>query len=247
MKLFNRLAFDLVYILWLLAVVIWVGVHVCHAGEIIKVAVIDTGLDRNDPRFSSILCDKGHHNFVSNSDDTKDNDGHGTYIAALIQKYAVNTSYCLIIYKFFDAKSTAEVIAKAEILALQAAIKEGAVFVNMSFGGRSFEEEEYLAFKNAPASITFVAAAGNEGKELKAPYEYYPASYELPNIIVVGALNGPTKRLAASNYGDRVQAWEQGIGPLAAMVDGTMGAMQGTSIAAAIYTGRLISLKGLRK
>jgi subtilisin family serine protease len=247
MKLFNRLAFDLVYFFWMLLVVIWVGVQLCSAADPLKVAVIDTGLDRNDPRFEGKLCATGHYNFVDHNEDTSDLNGHGTYVAGLIKKYSSsNISYCLIIYKFYGDGIPGPTNSLNAILAIRAAIKEGAAMVNMSVGGPEFQEQEYLAIKEAPG-VLFVVAAGNDSKELKAPYNFYPASYGLKNIVVVGALTHSGKRLDASNYGKLVKAWEQGIGPLAPFPNGTIGTMVGTSIATAIYTGRLISVRGIKK
>jgi cell wall-associated protease len=254
MSLFNRLLFPVFYLCWLLSIVIWLVCQIAGAAEPLRVAVIDTGLDRNDPRFEGKLCAKGHYNFVERNEDTKDEDGHGTYIAGLITKYAHNASYCLLIYKFYNDSATGPINSGNAILALKMALKEGAHLVNMSFGGPEFQEQEYVAIKEAP-TVLFIAAAGNEGKELKAPYGFYPASYELPNIVVVGATDSHKKcsakpqdcRLDASNYGTRVTAWEQGVGPIYYFPNGVWGGMVGTSISTAIYTGRLTSVRGVKK
>ncbi len=246
MSIFNRLMFPILYLLFMFAIASWVLTTLGSAAEPMRVAVIDTGLDRTDARFQDKLCAQGHYNFVDHEAATYDTDGHGTYIAALISKYAVNTSYCLVIYKFYSDRASSDTNALNAMLAIKLAIKDGANIVNMSFGGPEFQEQEYLAIKNAPGVI-FVTAAGNAGKELKAPYAFYPASYGLKNIVVVGASNGVGKPLDSSNYGELVKVWEAGVGPLAAFPDGTIGTMVGTSISTAIYTGRLISARGFRK
>lgn len=246
MKLLDRLV-PLSYGLWFITIVVWLLAHIVSAGELMRVAVIDTGLDRTDPRFEGKLCPKGHYNFVEHNEDTTDVDGHGTYVASMISKYAVNTAYCLVIYRFYSADLSGERNSLNAILALRMAIKDGAALVNLSFGGKTFIEEESLTLKEAP-TVLFVTAAGNDGKELgKGGYGFYPASYALPNVVVVGALDGSGKRLETSNYGAGVKVWEQGLGPLGWLPNGSMGVLRGTSVSAAIHTGRLISTKGIRK
>lgn len=245
MSYFNRLVFPVLYLSWLLSIVISIICQVAGA-EPLKVAVIDTGLNRADPRFEGKLCATGHYNFVDHNEDTTDLNGHGTYIAGLIKKYAVNAQYCLIIYKFHSDSISGPSTVLNTILAIRAAVKEGATVVNISAGGREFQEQEYLAIKEAPG-VLFVVAAGNDSKELKAPYGFYPASYGLKNIIAVGAVDPSGKRLDSSNYGELVKAWEQGVGPLAPLPNGSIGSMRGTSISTAIYTGRLISVRGAKK
>lgn len=251
MRLSHRVADALLFfgliVAPLLAAVFWVLAVVASAGEPLRVAVIDTGLNRTDPRFEGKLCPKGHYNFVEHNDDTTDVDGHGTYIASMISKYAVNTAYCLVIYRFYSAESSGEINVLNALLALKMAIKDGATLINLSFGGKMFIEQEYLTLREAP-TVLFVTAAGNDGKELgKGGYGFYPASYALPNVVVVGALDGSGKRLETSNYGAGVKVWEQGQGPLGWLPNGSMGVLRGTSVSAAIHTGRLISMKGIRK
>ncbi len=213
--------------------------------EPLKVAVVDTGLDRSDPRFAGKLCATGHYNFVNGSDSTLDVNGHGTYVAGLIVRYAKSADYCLIILKFYDDSYVAN-NEKNATRAIKAAVQAGATVVNLSMGGDDFYEPEYLAIKENPG-VQFIAAAGNDGKELNVNTRFYPASYPLSNITSVGAAEVTGARRESSNYGKAVKAWELGVGPISWLPNGAVGSMTGTSIAAAIYTGRVISLKGLRK
>ncbi len=212
--------------------------------EPLKVAVVDTGLDRSDPRFAGKLCATGHYNFVDKSENTYDVNGHGTYVAGLIVKYAKSTDYCLIILKFYGEASTDN--DRNSVRAIKAAIQDGATIVNLSMGGNEFFEDEYLTIKENPG-VQFIAAAGNDGKELNVNTRFYPASYPLSNITPVGAVEVTGARRETSNYGKAVKAWELGVGPMSWLPNGAVGSMTGTSIATAIYTGRYISLRGLRK
>lgn len=249
MSIINRIAFTVLYLLAMASVALWMLSEVASAKDpLFKIAVIDTGLDRTDARFQGKLCETGHYNFVHQKSDTFDTDGHGTYIAGLITKYAsAKVPYCLLIYKFYDTDQPDADNAANSVMAVRMAIKEGASLINMSYGGKDFVESEYLALKDAPTSVTFIAAAGNDGKELNKAVRFYPASYKLPNVTVVGALDHKGARLKASNYGADIVAWELGEGPLAAFPNGSWGAMVGSSISTAIYTARLISYRGRKQ
>ncbi len=54
------------------------------------------------------------------------------------------------------------------------------------------------------AGILFVAAAGNDNQDVRLP-GFYPAAYDVANMITVAACDSDGKRLVDSNYGpDRV-------------------------------------------
>ncbi|MEE4465462.1 S8 family serine peptidase, partial [Azotobacter chroococcum] len=58
------------------------------------------------------------------------------------------------------------------------------------------------AIETAP-EILFVIAAGNEGKNIDAT-PHYPASFRLPNVLIVGAVNETGNVSTKSNYGTNV-------------------------------------------
>src|SRR5262249_6224777 len=61
------------------------------------------------------------------------------------------------------------------------------VAINGSFGGGSSNHTEYVAIQSAGnAGIVFCAAAGNDGANTDL-MPTYPASYRLPNMLVVAA------------------------------------------------------------
>lgn len=231
------------FVFCMVTVLSWMLLQVAGAAEPLKVAIIDSGLDRTDPSFRHV-CETGHYNFVTFGYDTDDELGHGSYIAGLIEKFANNQNYCLLIYKVMG-DSSATMKADKIPFAIREAVRRGAQVINMSLGGDGFLEQEYLAIKENP-KVTFVVAAGNDGKELGRDYKYYPASYGLPNVIVVGAQDFGGTKLSTSNYGSTVNVWEVGIGPLVSYKRGTLVSMSGTSVATAIHTARIVSVKGLK-
>jgi alpha-tubulin suppressor-like RCC1 family protein/subtilisin family serine protease len=84
------------------------------------------------------------------------------------------------------------------ILAIQYAKAEGAKISNNSWGGGPYDQALYDAINNSGS--LFVAAAGNAGNDNDA-YRFYPASYDLPNILSVAAIDRQGKLASFSNYG----------------------------------------------
>jgi subtilisin family serine protease len=210
-----------------------------------KVAIIDTGLDLTDERFEGLLC-PGSKDFTGRG--IRDEHGHGTHIAGLIKKYAgPDADYCLLILKYYEDKATSAVNAAREVAAVEYAVQQHADYVNISAGGPMALEPERLAIMRTPKTL-WIVAAGNEHRSLDTPgEEYYPASYFLPNMIVVGALKSGLDglsievRLPSSNWGKRVTTWEVGENVLSTLPGGVRtGLMSGTSQATAVHTGKLL-------
>jgi thermitase len=147
-------------------------------------------------------------NFVQNNHNLVDNHGHGTHIAGIVgaeggNKYGVTgvaPKVSLMVLKYFDPQSASNNLVNT-IKAFNYAIQMNAHIINYSGGGTEFSEDEFLAVKRAEQKgILFVAAAGNE--RANSDYnKYYPADYDLDNIISVTALNPGLRVLSSSNYG----------------------------------------------
>jgi thermitase len=207
--------------------------------EIIKVGIVDTGLDLNDPRFVPYLCDGGHRDFTGHGLD--DYESHGTHVAGLIKLYAGEGNYCLLIYKFFHSlETTGKDALMNEISAFREAIVNGATVINFSGGGGEYNENECDIIRNNPG-VTFVVAAGNESKNIETKEgQFFPASCFEKNEHIVGNTDIFGLAVSSSNWANRKIDWEIGQDQVSTLPHGKMGTKSGTSMSAAIKTGKLI-------
>lgn len=209
----------------------------CSAETRPRVVIIDSGLDITDSRFRDVLCLDGHRDFTGEG--IEDYIGHGTHVAGLIKKYATSSNYCLMIVKYYSAKITDNWASRLSLLAFRHSFDYSPKMINYSSGGSNFDEFEYNLIRANPHTLV-VAAAGNFGVKLSPRLCYYPACYDLPNIIQVGSLDRQGNRSTMSNYGSIVEAMEVGEDVLSTLPNGQEGEMSGTSMAAAVHTGKLI-------
>lgn len=200
-----------------------------------RVAVVDTGIYVDDPRYSGLLC-KGHNwDFVINKPLTSDLVGHGTAITNLIMDNAKNANYCLLEYDYYTYDGWHNL--SNEIRSIKLAIKDGATIVNISGGGDSFYKEECDVIRKAKNTL-FVLAAGNNGRNIDIK-GFYPACCNSKNIIVVGAFDRYGRKTLKSNYGKKVTAWELGEGYVV-LPNNNIEYETGTSLSTAIHTGKLV-------
>lgn len=218
--------------------------HKCNEKTTV-VAIIDTGFNYPTVSEGVKLCKYGHRNFTELPDSRKieglkaevpvDNHGHGTNIAGLIQKYAGNANFCMVILKYYDPKVIDSNNMKNTIKAIQYATAIGANYINYSGGGTDFSPEERNAVKKfLDKGGKFVAAAGNERSDLKKR-GYYPAMDDT-RVIRVGSRKPSGEIESYSNYGEPITRWEYGTDAVGFGVT-----MSGTSQAAAIATGKIIN------
>lgn len=184
--------------------------------------------------------------FVTNSPALMDEHGHGTHIAGIIGSAPPNglgangvaPRVSLMILKYYDTRSDGFANLGNTIRAIHYAIRMGANIINYSGGGiiRNRLEEEALALA-AEKGILVVAAAGNEGVNSDF-FHFYPADYDLPNILSVGAADRSGGLMAMSNYGvGTVDIAAPGKNIYSTLPNGQYGYMSGTSQATAFVSG----------
>lgn len=215
-------------------------------GEFTICAKSSNGIDDDGNGF---VDDVHGWNFVSNSNDLKDNHGHGTHIAGIVGAEGGNNigisgvapSISLIIAKYYDPKAAANNNLVNTIRAIRYCTQVGATIINYSGGGLEPSEKEKEAIRDARDKmgrpILFIAAAGNErsNSDIK---KYYPADYDLPNIISVTAIDSNKEVLDSSNYGEfSVDIAAPGKQIYSTLPNSGYGFMTGTSQATAVVTG----------
>lgn len=213
----------------------------------ILVAVIDTGVDYTHPDLacniwtnpgeipSNGLDDDGNgyvddvhgYDFCNYDPDPMDDHSHGTHVSGSIGACTDNgtgvsgVSWCVQIMalKFLDAGGggyTSDAIA-----AIEYATMMGAKLSNNSWGGGGYSEALRDAIANADAAgILFIAAAGNYAANNDIT-PFYPASYDLPNIISVAATECSDYLASFSHWGPTtVDLGAPGVGIMSTLPGG---------------------------
>lgn len=195
------------------------------------------------------------YDFAFESGDVSDHHGHGTHIAGSIAAESANKigisgiapNVKLIIAKYYDPKAPAHNNLLNTVRAIRYCTQRGADIINYSGGGLEPSEVEKRAIEEARDAqgrpILFIAAAGNERSN--SDYKkYYPADYDLPNIISVTAIDKNREVLESSNYGSKsVDIAAPGKNIYSTLPGNKYGYMTGTSQATAIVTGAAALMK----
>ena len=219
------------------------------------VAVIDTGVDpSHEALLENMWNEKGARtpvfgwNFVNNQANPRDDHGHGTHVAGIIGAVTnsktgvsgVSPHVSIMAVKYYSEANTGAVNLNNTVKAIEYAVNHGAKIINYSGGGPEFSEEEYMAIRKAEAKgVLFVAAAGNEHQDTdQIQNYYYPAAYQLSNIISVAATDINNNLLPSSNWGKkRVNVAAPGENIYSTLPGGRYGHMTGTSQATAFVSG----------
>jgi thermitase len=203
----------------------------------------DKSTNGKDNDGNGYINDVNGWNFVDNNNKVVDHHGHGTHIAGIIGASGHNiTGVCpkvsLMILKYFDPTSMKNDTTKATAKAIRYAVDMGANIINYSDGGVDSDDDEFAAVKYAEDhGVLFVAAAGNEHTDSDVSH-FYPADYNLGNIISVTAINSLATVLSSSNYGTKtVHIAAPGEGIYSTFPGGKYGYLTGTSQATAFVTG----------
>jgi YD repeat-containing protein len=236
------------------------------------VAVVDGGVDfshpdlinnrwRNEGELSNGRDDdrNGYENdlhgwdWVADSGEIKDGQGHGTAVAGLVAAEGDNAAgvagvmwrASLMSLRVLDASGMGDVASAIE--AIDYAVAKGAQVINCSWGtGEESQALRDAVARAAARGVVVVASAGNGGRDNDAQ-GYYPASYDLPNVIAVAGTDGMDNLAGWSNHGfSRVHVAAPGVGVLSTAKGGGYEAVDGTSAAAALVSGVAGLVKTLR-
>ncbi|MEW6417168.1 MAG: S8 family serine peptidase [Nitrospirota bacterium] len=192
------------------------------------IAVIDTGVAYNHPDLAENIWinteeqngtpgsdDDGNGyiddiygwDFIDNDGYPEDYDSHGTHVSGTIAAKGNNEIGIagvmwlakIMPIRFLGVSGWGDTGKAAE--AIVYAADNGARIINASWGSRGYSQALYEAIEYAQSkNVLFVAAAGNEGNN-NDTNPFYPASYNLTNIISVAATDYNDKLASFSNYG----------------------------------------------
>lgn len=206
------------------------------------------GIDDDDNGF---VDDLHGWNFAQRSSDVTDDHGHGTHIAGIIGAKPSNglgisgvaRDVSLMILKYYDTGNSGAENLENTIMAFRYAVRMGADIINYSGGGLLKSEQEESALRWAEEQgVLVVAAAGNEGVNSDF-FRFYPADYDLSNILSVAAIDRQEQLLHASNHGlHTVDIAAPGKNIYSTLPNGQYGYMSGTSQATAFATGVAVLL-----
>jgi subtilisin family serine protease len=198
-----------------------------HAGQGVRVLVLDTGIDKDHPSLKANF-EQGR-DFVGDSNTPyafADHEGHGTHVSGTIAGVQ-------------DASGFTGVAPQAKILMGRVCSEEGCSniaiaqginwgiqqkvdVISMSLGGAMSTPAERSAVAQADkAGVTVVAAAGNDGDQCSGSSctVSYPAA--LPTAIAVGAVDSTLAKASFSQYGPELAVVAPGVAVVSSVPQGT--------------------------
>lgn len=236
------------------------------------VAVIDSGLDMTHDVFqqsNSIWVNTGEipgngidddgngyiddvngWNFIRNTGQMFDDDGHGTHVAGIVLSVDQNiftgtrtqAKIRIMPLKFLDGNGSGT--TSAAIQAIYYAVNNGATVLNNSWGGSNYSSalHDAVAF-SYERGVSFIAAAGNSSQNNDFQ-PMYPASYDVPNVISVGATNSSNYLASFSNFGvSTVHLGSPGTNVNSTIPNNRYALSNGTSMAAPFVAGAVAQMK----
>lgn len=225
----------------------------------ITVGVIDTGIDYDHPDLAANVWTGpgGIHgyNFINNTPDPMDNNGHGTHCAGTIGAVTnngvgvagVNWTASIMGLKFLDAGGSgtdANAVRAIDWVIEQNNLGNSNVKVlSNSWGGYGPSPALKSAIERArDAGIVFVAAAGNESFDIDSSNcVEAPAGLNVSNIVAVAATNSADNLASFSNYGkSKVDLGAPGVGIYSTVWNNSYTTMDGTSMACPHVAGALV-------
>lgn len=237
------------------------------------VAVLDSGIDlnhaylinsiwtnKNDSTINTIDNDNNNYiddihgwNFIDSNNNVQDNYGHGSHVAGIIKAQARNSMVKIMPLKVMNDRgigSTSAILKAIDyVYMMKKVYGVNIVAINASWGGDiSYSQVVYDKIsKLNNEGIAFVVAAGNAATDLDNSPRY-PVSYDLPNIITVGALSYDGISLANfSNYGKKsVDLTAPGSVIYSTLPYNAYGYLSGTSMAAPAVAGTIAVLDSIK-
>ncbi|MGE5450617.1 MAG: S8 family peptidase [Acidobacteriota bacterium] len=231
------------------------GMRNIHArgilGQGVVVALLDTGLNLNNPEFANNRRVMTGYNATNGSSDITDTDGHGTHVAGIVGApgnswgmYGVAPGATLLPIKVFSGGTAPASVVTA---GLDYAMSQSARVINLSLGANSPTGDTGLRRVAAANSAVVVIAAGNNAlARPNWPSRYAKESWANGTLISVGAVDLNRKIASFSNRAGDIAQWyivAPGVDILSSYGTG-QGYMTGTSMASPAVAGAAALVTG---
>ncbi len=192
-------------------------------------------------------------NFLERNNKPMDTNGHGTHVAGIIGARGnngigiagVNWRVRLLPLRIQSGDGGHAVEA---IQAIEYALSRGVKVINSSWGIYASNPalEDAIAWAGEKGAVV-VTAAGNGGGNLDTGQAtFYPAQYQLPNLISVASVESNGTLTSDSNYGiNSIAMAAPGVNILSTVPGGGYALKTGTSMAVPHVTGVVSLLAGL--
>ncbi|KAF4692560.1 Suppressor of the cold-sensitive snRNP bioproteinsis mutant brr1-1 [Perkinsus olseni] len=212
----------------------------------VVLAVVDSGVDMTHPDLVNQFWRNPRdgsigHNFLDDSSNVNDEDGHGTHCAGIAGAQTNNgigvagvANVQLMILKFMGSDGTGPL--SGALSALNYAVRNGATVSSHSYGSTFRSRIFEAAIANADAvGHVVVAAAGNDGINLDQT-PTYPCSFArtIPSMLCVAASTSATTSALSvatfSNVGSAVNIAAPGVNINSTYPSGSYAPLSGTSM-----------------
>lgn len=196
---------------------------------------------------------------INNDTNPFDDQSHGTHVAGTIGAVGnnskgvagINWTVKQIACKAFNASGSGSVAAVVTCLNYLVNLKNNyginIVVTNNSYGGFPFTNAMFNAISASKnADMVYVAGAGNNGSNNDST-PFYPASFNLDNIISVGATDSQAVIANFSNYGaTSVDISAPGVSVLSTIPGNQYAYYNGTSMATPHVAGAIALIHAYR-
>ena len=209
------------------------GAHKIATGRGVRVAVIDSLIDRAHPEIEGSIAE----NFDAVGDANAPPHPHGTGMASAIVGHrqiegAAPAAQILAVRAFSETDGAARAVGLDILAGFDWAVRQKAQVINMSFAGPIDPLLGKMLAAAASRRIVMIAAAGNEGPRA-APL--YPAADA--HVVAVSAVDERTQIYVNDNRGPYIALAAPGVDVLVAAPRAAYDLTTGTSVACAEVSG----------
>jgi len=206
------------------------------AGQGVKVAVLDTGVDLDHPDLESAITD--YEDFTG--DGIEDLSGHGTHCAGIIGSRLNGFGFVgvaplcnIIVGKVLGNNGSGSLEGIAD--GIDWAVEKGADIISMSLGGPGTNHRFFQSVHNALASgAVVVCAAGNSGSTFSNTIGY-PGRYG--GVITIASHDSNGNRSGFSSRGGEIDFMGPGSEIFSTYKEGRYATLSGTSMATPFVAG----------